>query len=152
MIRFTAHGRYVNYLCIMNMEKSTNKDLYYTKDHEWVDFQGTLAYTGVCSFKLLGFKEVHQITFNLPLGFKKQGDVIATVKYSDYEIEAHMPVDGKVLMVNKKLLSGDKNILLQHPENSGWIAMILPSEPYERKGLLLLQQYEKNSRSKYAEQ
>ncbi|MCW3091355.1 MAG: hypothetical protein JWP81_2424 [Ferruginibacter sp.] len=129
----------------MNMEKSTNKDLYFTHDHEWIDFQGILAYTGICNFKLLGFKEIDAITFTEPLGFRKQGEVIATIQYRDYTIEAHMPVDGKVLKVNKKLLTGDKHMLLHHPENKGWIALVLPSQPYERIGLLQSQQYHTNA-------
>lgn len=134
----------------MNMEKSTNKDLYYTNDHEWIDFQGTVAYAGVCSFKLLGFKEIQQITFKEPSGFKKRVEVIATVKYKDYQIEAHMPVDGKVVQVNDTLLTGDQNVLLQHPENSGWIALIIPAQSYEREDLLLPKQYRMNGKSKYA--
>ena len=139
-----------NSFAIMDMEKSTNKNLYFTDDHEWIDFQGTVAYVGVCSFKLSGFKEIHQITFKEPAGFKKKGDVIATVKYNDYQIEAHMPVDGKVVQVNETLLSGDQDVLLQHPENSGWIALIVPAQPYERKDLLLPKQYQMNGKSKYA--
>jgi len=134
----------------MNMEKSTNKDLYYTYDHEWIDFQGTVAYIGVCNFKLSGFKTIHQINFKDHSGFKKKGDVIATVKYNDYQIEAHMPVDGKVVQINDTLLSGDQNVLLQHPENIGWIALIVPAQPYERKDLLLPKQYQINGKSKYA--
>ena len=132
------------------MEKSTNKDLYYTKDHEWIGFQGTVAYVGVCSFKLIGFRKVEQIIFNEPSGLKKRGEVIAILKYNDYQIEVHMPVDGKVAQVNDTLLSGDQNVLLQHPENSGWIALIIPSQPYERKDLLLPKQYHMNRKSKYA--
>jgi len=134
----------------MNTEKSNKKNLYYTKDHEWIDFRGTVAYIGVCSFKLIGFREIQQITFNESSGLRKQDEVIATIKYNDYKIEAHMPVDGKVIHVNEKLLSGDHNILLQHPENSGWIALIVPAQPYERKDLLLPKQYQMNGKSKYA--
>lgn len=134
----------------MNMEKSTNKDLYYTKDHERIDFQGTVAYTGVCSFKLIGFKAIHQISFKEPSGFRKKGDVIATIKYNDYQIEAHMPVDGKLVEVNDSLLSGDQNVLLQNPENRDWIALIVPAQPYERIDLLLPKQYQMNDKSKYA--
>ena len=132
------------------MGKSINKDLYYTDDHEWIDFQGSIAYIGVCGFKLSGFKEIHRINFKEPSGFKKKGDTIATVIYNDYQIDAHMPVDGKIVEVNETLLSGDQNTLLQHPENSGWIALIIPSQPYDRKDLLLPKQYQMNGKSKYA--
>lgn len=134
----------------MNIHPSARKDLYYTKDHEWIDFQGTVAYIGICKFKLTGFKQIQEIRFNESLGFKKQDEVIASVKYKDYLIEAHMPVDGKVLHVNEKLVSGNLNILLDCAESSAWIAIIVPSLPHERKNLLLPKQYQMNSKSKYA--
>lgn len=134
----------------MNTPQSTKKDQYYTKDHEWIAFQGTVAYIGICKFKLTGFKQIQEISFNEPSGFKKQGEVIASVKYNDYLIEAHMPVDGKVLQVNEKLISGNPNILLDCAESSAWIAVIVPSLPHERKDLLLPKQYQMNGKSKYA--
>ena len=133
----------------MNNEESA-RDLYYTKDHEWINFQGSVAYIGVSKFKLTGFKDIEKITFMDSSGFKKQGEVIATVKYNDYLIEAHMPVDGKVLQVNEKLVSGNQNILLDCAESSAWIALIVPSLPHERKNLLLPKQYQMNGKSKYA--
>ncbi len=134
----------------MNAQQSTGRDLYYTKDHEWVDFKGTIAYTGVCSFKLLGFKEIQKITFTKSFGFKKQGEVIATIQYKDYQVEAHMPVDGKLQQLNETLMAGNKNMLLEFAESSGWIALIIPSQPYERKELLLPRQYRMNGNGKYA--
>lgn len=134
----------------MSRQKSSKPDLYYTKDHEWIDFQGTVAYTGVCSFKLLGFREIQQIIFYESTGFKKRGEVIATIKFNDYQVEAHMPVDGKLVQVNETLVTGNQNVLLQYPENTGWIAKIIPSQPYERKDLLLPKQYQMNGKDKYA--
>src|SRR5690242_7934671 len=108
----------------MNTKNLTNKDLYYTTDHEWVDFQGSVAYTGICNFKLTGFKQVHEISFIEPSGFKKKGEVIAMLKYNDFTIAAHMPVDGKILQINEKLKEGNPNILLDCSESSGWVALI----------------------------
>ena len=96
----------------MNTEKAMNKDLYFTKDHEWIDFQGTVAYVGICSFKLIGFREVQQIIFHGSTGFRKKGEVIASVQYNDYRIEAHMPVDGKVVEVNEVLVSGNPEYIV----------------------------------------
>jgi glycine cleavage system H lipoate-binding protein len=61
-----------------------------------------------------------------------------------------MPVDGKVLQVNEKLVSGNLNILLDCSESSAWIALIVPSLPHERKDLLLPKQYQIKGKSKYA--
>ena len=132
------------------MNKQTNKDLYYTNDHEWIDFQGSIAYVGICQFKLLGFKEIQQITFNEIEGFKKRGEVIATIKYNDYQIEAHMPVDGKIDRINDGLTRENSSLLLNQPESNGWIALVVPSQPYERRDLLLPKQYQMNGKGKYA--
>lgn len=130
----------------MNVHNSSNKDIYYTTDHEWIDFQGSVAYSGICSFKLTGFKQIQEIIFNEPAGFKHKGEVIAVIKCNDYQIEAHMPVDGKILQVNEKLLEGNPNFLLDCAESSGWIVLIAPSLPHERNELLLPKQYQKNKK------
>jgi glycine cleavage system H protein len=133
----------------MKKDNTPKRDLYYTKDHEWVDFQGSVAYVGVCAFKLTGFKEVEEIVQHDLSGFKKQGETIATIRYIDYQVDVHMPVDGKILEVND-VLTDNRNLLLQQPENNGWIVLIIPAQPYERKGLLLPKEYQMNGKSKYA--
>lgn len=124
----------------MKTGKTVKKDLYYTNDHDWIDFQGTIAYVGVCAFKLTGFKEIHRLSFHEP-GFLKRGEIIATIGYNDYLVEVYMPVNGKLLHTNKMLDGDGSGILLQQPEGTGWLAQIIPSEPYERKGLLLPKEY-----------
>jgi glycine cleavage system H protein len=134
----------------MNKEKNSLKDLYFTKDYEWIDFRGTVAYMGICGFKLLGFKEIHELIFHEPSGFKDRGEIIATICYKDYQIKAHMPVECKIIEINSELLSGNQNLLLKSPESTGWIAKIAPYQPYHRKDLLLPKEYQLNGRDKYA--
>lgn len=150
MIRLTARLLHGVYVCEMKQTSTAKKDLYYTSDHEWVDFQGSVAYTGVCGFKLTGFKEIKTILFKHSSGFLKQGDTIAVIKYKEYTIEAHMPVNGKILQVNEELLGENKNVLLQDSESEGWIALIIPSVSYDRGGLILSKHYQMNNKGKYA--
>ena len=124
--------------------------MYYTKDHEWIDFQGSVAYVGISHFKLTGFKEIQQVIFNDLTGFKQKGESIAAIKYNDYQVEVTMPVDGKMVKVNTDLLYGNQNLLLNHAETIGWVALIAPSQPFERNDLLLPKQYQMNGKSKYA--
>lgn len=133
----------------MNRGKTQKKGLYYTNDHEWIDFQGSVAYIGVCEFKLKGILHVEQIAFPISEGIKKQGEVIATVQYDDYLIPVHMPVDGKVISLNDAITQGSKDILLQQPESNGWIALIVPDKPNERQGLMLQEQYNHNVKSSF---
>ena len=134
----------------MKLSQLTRKDLYYTKDDEWIDFHGSIAYAGICSLKLAGFKQIQKITFSKASGFRKKGEIVAIIKYKDFKVSAHMPVDGKVLEVNEKLVNGNPNILLDCAESSGWIILIAPSMPHERTDLLLPKQYQMNGKGKYA--
>lgn len=135
----------------MNIQQATRRDVYYTHDHEWIDFQGNVAYTGVCSFKLIGFRQIHRIQFFGQPGFRKKGDIIAQISYNDYRIEAHMPVDGKIIGINEELLSGDQNKLIQTAESGGWLFKLIPAQPSNKEDLLLPKQYQQFSRSRYAQ-
>lgn len=136
----------------MKAEKTTNKDLYYTTEHEWINFQGTVAYIGVCHFKLSGFKGIDQIIFNATSGLRKAGETIATLKYQDFEVVVTMPVDGKIIETNPTLIYSEPDYLIKYAESNGWIARIVPSQPYERKRLLLPKQYQMNGKSKFSKQ
>jgi glycine cleavage system H protein len=133
----------------MNSENVSKKDLYYTPDHDWINFQGTIAYVGIHSSKLTGFKKIHQLFFQEPNGFYEQGEIIATIIYNDYHVELHMPVDGKLLKVNE-ILKEDPSPILQQLESIVWLALIAPVQPYERHGLLLPKDYQLNGKDKHA--
>lgn len=117
------------------------RNVYFTNGHEWVDFQGAVAYIGVCSFKLTGIRAVESLSLQEPGCSYKKGDVIATIKYKEYSIPVCMPVDGKLLQFNENLLNGTENILITDAENNGWIGLIVPLQPQERNGLLLPKDY-----------
>lgn len=136
----------------MKQETDGKRNLYFTTDHEWIDYQGSVAYTGVCGFKLIGCKEIHALELHNAAGFKKKGEKICTLIYNDYKIPVHMPVDGKIIEINNKVLYENPCLLLQRAETEGWIALIVPSQPYERKSLLLPREYQLNGKSKYAKQ
>jgi glycine cleavage system H protein len=134
----------------MKTGKQAKKDIYYTKGHEWIDYRGTIAFIGVCHFKLTGFRQIDQLIFGNIEGPKKQGERIVTIRYNEYEVEVNMPVDGKIVSINETLLSGEQHGLLQNAEGSAWIAQIIPSQPYDRKDLIMPEQYRMNNKSKHA--
>ena len=112
------------------------RNLYYTNDYEWIEFQGSVAYIGLCPFKLAGIKEIDTIEFSRENNTKKSGEIIASIIYEDYKIDVHMPVSGCIVFYNAAILAGDKNIVLHEPETKGYIALIFPSFPYDRSGLV----------------
>jgi glycine cleavage system H protein len=120
----------------MEIPNFIKRNLYYTNDHEWIDFQGSVAYIGVCGFKLTGFKEIHKIVFCQYSDLVKQGEVISSIQFDDYRVQVHMPVEGKIISINDLLLTEEKDVLLQQPENNGWIALVVPSRLNDKTGLL----------------
>ena len=125
----------------MNAPKDIQRNLYYTYDHEWIDFQGSVAYVGLCHFKLSGFKEIQQIIFAENAELINQGEVIACVKYDDYLVHVHMPVEGRIISFNDMLITEEKSMLLEQPENNGWIALIVPDQLKNRTGLQSTEEY-----------
>jgi glycine cleavage system H protein len=125
----------------MSKSKTVMRDLYFTIDHEWIDFQGTVAYIGVSNFKLSGLKHIKKIAFSKSPGIKKKGDVLAIIHCKNCKVPVYMPADGRILSLNDNQPLSDLNIIQMQPENDGWLAFIGLTQPYERKGLMQLEQY-----------
>jgi glycine cleavage system H protein len=125
----------------MKSNPSPKDDIFYTRGHEWIQFQQIVACTGVCAVKLTGFKEVHEIIFHQLSGDKKKGDTIAVIRYNDNEVQVRMPVDGKILQINDALVTGGLKLLLKYPETKGWIAEIIPAIPAQKNKLLTSLEY-----------
>ena len=121
-------------------------NLYFTDNHEWIDFQGTVAYVGVCHSKISGLKKIIKIVFSKISRITKKGDVIAYIYTKNGKVPVHMPVDGKIISFNDKQPLIERITLLQYAENDSWMALIGLAQPYERKGLMQLAQYKQFSK------
>jgi glycine cleavage system H protein len=128
-------------------QNKNKRDLYFTDDHEWIDFQGSVAYTGICTFKLKGIKSIERIDFAEAGGLYGANEIIGCLYYAEYKIDIHMPVAGRILSFNDSLLAGHKELLLEQPENAGWFALIVPALPYDRQGLVISEKYQMKTRS-----
>ena len=125
----------------MNKLKSFKRDLYYTNHHDWIDFQGSVAYIGAAMIKVIEAPSLFKLEYVDNKGFARQGDVVARLESDGTTIPVHMPVDGKIISINDMLAEGNHQLLLDQPENKGWLALIAPTRPYERAGLLQPEQY-----------
>ena len=125
----------------MNKLKSSKRDLYYTNRHEWIDFQGSIAYIGACPIKLKNIPGVEELQIEDNAGFARQGEIIARIQCNGITVPMYMPVEGKIISINEVMLSGNHQMLLEQPQNNGWLALIAPSKPYDRSGLMQAEQY-----------
>ena len=133
----------------MRISPFAKRNLYYTRDHEWIDFQGSVAYIGVCAFKLKGIRHIQKLQLTKSHGMITSGQLVATIFYDDYNIPVHMPVDGELLGFNEALSPESWHFLLDEPETRGWIALIVPSNLHERKELIHTEHYELLKQGKF---
>ena len=115
--------------------------MYYTLDHEWIQWQGQVAYVGICTFKLTGIRQIQRVEFQGTEGIRKRGEVLAVLQYEVYDIPVHMPVDGEVLGFNEQLTGENRDGFLELPEQNKWVALIFPSIPTQGDDLLSPDQY-----------
>ena len=109
-------------------------DLRYTKDHEWVRFDGEHAAVGITDFaqKQLGdvvFVELPEVGRQV-----RQGDVFGTIESVKAVSELFSPVSGEVVAVNDDLANHPETVNAK-PHDT-WMIRLRPSEPSEADSLL----------------
>lgn len=98
-------------------------DLKYTKDHEWVRFEGEFAYVGITDFAQ---KELGDIVF---VEIETQGqslnneEVFGTVEAVKTVSDLFMPLAGEVMEVNPELESNPQYVN-EDAYGKGWMIKI----------------------------
>jgi glycine cleavage system H protein len=118
----------------------TPSNLFYTKDHEWVQINGDTAIVGITDYAQHSLGE---ITFvELPAAKKqlKAHDVVAVVESSKAASDVYSPIAGVVTEVNNQL-SSKPELINQDCYNTGWICKLKVASP-DTKNLMNASQYE----------
>lgn len=118
------------------------EDLLYTKDHEWVRFEGDVAIVGITDFAQseLGdivFVEIESLgqTLDREAVF---GSVEAVKTVSDL----YLPVAGEIIEVNEQINSNPE-LVNSDPYGEGWMVKVRVANPSDREGLLSADEYKK---------
>ncbi len=113
----------------------------YTKEHEWVDLEGTQAKIGITEHAQSELGDV--IFVELPaVGTQlKKGDNLGTVESVKAVSDIYAPLSGKVIEVNTKLESAPETIN-QDPHGEGWLVVIEVTDSSEADHLLDAASYE----------
>jgi glycine cleavage system H protein len=117
------------------------KDLLYTKDHEWVSIEGTVATIGITDYAQ---EQLGELVFvELPAIDKqvRAHDEIAIVESSKAASDVYSPVTGKVIEVNHELESRPE-LINEDCYKSGWIAKLQLIDPKSHEDLMDSKQYD----------
>jgi glycine cleavage system H protein len=108
---------------------------YFTKDHEWIDVDGTSATVGITDYAQgqLGdvvFVELPEAGRVVEAG--KEAAVVESVKAAS---EVYAPVSGTVTEANTAL-ADTPDLVNTAPEGDGWFFRLTLSDPAELDGLM----------------
>lgn len=98
-------------------------NLQYTKDHEWVRFEGDTAYVGITAFAQSELGDIVYVDINTVGDEVEEGAVFGTVEAVKTVSDLFMPVKGKVLEVNEAI-TGQPELVNNDPYGDGWMIKI----------------------------
>ncbi len=118
--------------------------IHFTKEHQWIDFNGTVAFIGVSKFRLTGIRHIDSIRWMSAKGTLEKGTLIAHICSGDDVIPVHAPLHCKFLGPNAKL-SNNPNLILESPQDQGWLFFVTPLkfQPKDKEELLQPEAYKK---------
>ncbi len=108
---------------------------YFTKDHEWIDVDGTTATVGITDYAQGKLGDV--VFVELPEAGRtvEQGKEAAVVESVKAASEVYAPVSGTVVEANGDL-EGTPDLVNSAPESDGWFFKLTLSDPSQLEGLM----------------
>ena len=114
---------------------------YYTKEHEWVKLEGSIATVGITAYAA---HQLGDVTFvELPATGKtvRQFEVLCAIESVKAASDIYAPVSGKVVSVNEALESTPE-IVNESAEEAAWIACIEVTDGSEVGSLMSRAEYD----------
>ena len=119
-----------------------DKDLKYTKDHEWVRIDNNVVTVGITDFAQGELGDIVFIELEVDGEELNKGEVFGTVEAVKTVSDLFMPISGKVIQINEFLL--DKpDLVNKDPQNEGWMIKIEMNDSDELDELMNSEEYEK---------
>jgi glycine cleavage system H protein len=113
----------------------------YTKEHEWINLEGTQAKIGITEHAQGELGDVVFVELPAVGAQLKKGDNLGTVESVKAVSDIYAPLSGKVIEVNTKLESAPETIN-QDPHGEGWLVVLEVVDPSEADHLLDAAAYE----------
>lgn len=114
-------------------------DLKYTKDHEWVKVEGSMATIGIADYAQHALGDI--VYVELPDVGKefKAGDTFAVIESVKAASDSYMPVGGKVTEANEAIV--DDPSLLNQDAYGNWMIKIELTNPSDLDALMDAEAY-----------
>jgi glycine cleavage system H protein len=110
-------------------------DLQYTKDHEWIRFDGGQGTIGITDFAQDALGDVVFVELPAVGATLTQGKTFGVVESNKTVSDLFAPISGTVAEVNEELRARPE-LVNQDPYGAGWMIKVSPASASDRSGLL----------------
>jgi glycine cleavage system H protein len=116
-------------------------DLKYTKDHEWVKVEGSVATVGITAFAQGELGDIVYVEVETEGEELDQEEVFGSIEAVKTVSDLFMPVSGEITSFNDAL-EQDPETVNNDPYGDGWLVKIDMSDTSQVEGLLNADQYQ----------
>ena len=117
-------------------------NLKYTKEHEWIRFEGDVAYVGITDYAQSELGEIVFVDVDSIGEVIGQNEVFGSVEAVKTVSDLNMPVTGEVLEFNEEL-NDQPELVNNDPYGQGWMIKIKVENPAEIENLLDAEGYKR---------
>jgi glycine cleavage system H protein len=115
-------------------------NLLYSKDHEWIRFEGETAFVGITDYAQKELGEIVYVDISAEGETLEQDAVFGTIEAVKTVSDLLLPVAGEVSEVNAAL-ENQPELVNRDPYGEGWIIKVTASQPGNVEGLLTAAAY-----------
>ena len=109
--------------------------LKYTKEHEWVRVEGTIAIVGITDHAQSELGDIVYVDIPEASATLKQGDTFGTIEAVKTVADLFSPVSGTITEVHSSVNDAPESVN-SDPYNEGWLVKIEMSNPAEVDALM----------------
>lgn len=111
------------------------ENLKYTSEHEWIRFEGDVAYVGITDYAQEQLGDIVFVDITAEGETLKAGEVFGTIEVVKTISDIFLPVDGEVLEQNEAL-ADQPELVNKDPYGEGWLVKIKPAAGADMSSLL----------------
>ena len=116
-------------------------NLKYSKDHEWLRIEGSIAYVGITAFAQGELGDIVFVDVDSEGETLEIEEVFGSVEAVKTVSDLFMPINGEVLAFNEKL-ENEPELINSDPYGEGWIIKIAIADVSELADLLDAKEYQ----------
>lgn len=116
------------------------QELKYTKDHEWIRFEGDIAIVGITDHAQNELGDIVYVDVPTIGETLAQNDVFGSVEAVKIVSDLYLPVSGEILEINPSLDAAPE-LVNSDPYGEGWMIKVKVSDTSEAGELLSADEY-----------